>query len=433
MKSNSLSAGARTPLPFLGLACAIGVSSIYFNQPLLLEMARTYGKTAGQVGFVPGATQVGYALGLLYFVPLGDVLERRKLMVRLYTAVIVALLVVAMAPTPAWLIAGSVALGMVASVTHIVLPIAPDLVPDEQRGRAIGMVMMGLLLGILLARSFAGWVSQFAQAVAGHFYPGHTISGWRYVFLVAALVNVAFLPLLMRVLPKLPPKQTLGYPEAMRSLWVLFRTQPLLRESCLIGALAFASFSGFWTTLAFLLDSHYGLGAGTAGTFGVVGAAGALVAPIAGRLADKRGSRRVVAVGLALLALSYLVLWLGVDSAMPFWMHLAILVTGVVVLDMGAQMTQVGNQTRIFGLVPSARSRLNTVYMTVYFSGAAAGSALSTVAWGRWKWDGVCGVALGLIALAAISHALGSKAPQANAPNPKSREQRAAADVVLEV
>jgi MFS family permease len=158
-----------------------------------------------------------------------------------------------------------------------------------------------------------------------------------------------------------------------------------------------------------------------------------LVAPLSGRMADKQGSRRVVAAGLSLLAFSYVVLWLGVDSAMPFWMHLVILVAGVVILDMGAQMTQVGNQTRIFGLVPSARSRLNTVYMTVYFSGAAAGSALSTIAWGRWKWNGVCGVALGLIALAAVSHALGSRATQANVSDSEAPEERRASDVALEV
>jgi len=153
---------------------------------------------------------------------------------------------------------------MLASVTHIVLPIAPDLVSHEQRGRAIGIVMTGLLLGILLARTFAGWVSR--------------IHGWRYVFVVAAVLNAAFVPLLWRVMPKLPPKQKLRYPEAMRSLWTLWRTQPLLRESCVLGALVFASFSCFWTTVAFLLDSHYGLGPGVAGTLGVVGAAGALVA-----------------------------------------------------------------------------------------------------------------------------------------------------------
>jgi predicted MFS family arabinose efflux permease len=210
-----------------------------------------------------------------------------------------------------------------------------------------------------------------------------------------------------KVMPKLPPKEKLSYPDAMRSLWTLFRTQPLLRESGTIGALVFASFSCFWTTLAFLLHSHYGLGAGAAGTFGVVGAAGALVAPLAGRLADKHGSRWVISVGMALLAVSYFLLWGAEASHISRVLHLVALVIGVVLLDMGAQITQVANQTRIFGLVPSARSRINTVYMTVYFTGAAVGSALATIAWVHWRWNGVCGLALGLIALAGIRHATG--------------------------
>jgi predicted MFS family arabinose efflux permease len=393
--TTSVKSTARAPLPFLGLACAVGVSTMYYNQPLLLEMGRTYGVTAGRTGFVAVATQIGYAVGLLAFVPLGDVLERRGLMMRMYGAVSIALILVALAPSINLLIAGSVLIGMLASVTHVALPIAPDLVSHEQRGRAIGTVMTGLLLGILLARTFSGWVSG--------------IHGWRWVFVVAAVMNAAFVPLIKRVMPKLPPKQKLRYSDAMISLWTLFRTQPLLRESCAIGALVFASFSCFWTTLAFLLHSHYGLGAGVAGTFGVVGAAGALVAPLAGRLADKHGSRWVVSVGMALLAASYLLLWAEEAAHRSTAFHLAALVVGVVVLDMGAQMTQVANQTRIFGLVPSARSRLNTVYMTVYFSGAAAGSALATIAWVHWGWNGVCGLALGLIALAGIWHAMGHR------------------------
>src|ERR1700679_3713264 len=335
--------GPRAPLPFLGLACAVGVSTMYYNQPLLLEMGHTYGVTAGHAGFVAVATQVGYALGLLTFVPLGDVLERRALMMRMYGAVAVALLLVAVAPGFNWLIAGSVLIGLFASVTHVALPIAPDLVSHEQRGRAIGIVMTGLLLGILLARTFAGWVSG--------------IHGWRWVFVVAAVMNASFVPLMWKVMPKLPPKEQLSYPDAMRSLWTLFRTQPLLRESSTIGALVFASFSCFWTTLAFLLHSHYGLGAGAAGTFGVVGAAGALVAPLAGRLADKHGSRWVVSVGMALLGASYFLLWGAEASHVSRVLHLVALVIGVVLLDMGAQITQVANQTRIFGLVPAARSR----------------------------------------------------------------------------
>lgn len=389
------SAASRAPLPFLGLACAVGVSTMYYNQPLLLEMGHTYGTAAGRTGFVAVATQVGYALGLLFFVPLGDLLERRALMMRMFAAVAVALVLVALAPTLGWLIAGSVLIGVFASVTHVVLPIAPDLVSDEQRGRAIGIVMTGLLLGILLARTFAGWVSH--------------ITGWRSVFVVAAIMNASFVPLLWWKMPKLPPKQKLRYADAMKSLWTLYRTQPLLRESSELGALVFASFSCFWTTLAFMLYSHYGLGAGVAGTFGVVGAAGAMVAPIAGRMSDKHGSRWVVSVGISLLAASYLLLWGEECARLSTALHMVLLIVGVVVLDMGAQMTQVANQTRIFGLDASARSRLNTVYMTVYFSGAAIGSALATVAWVHWQWTGVSVLALGLIGLAFLRHAVGDK------------------------
>jgi predicted MFS family arabinose efflux permease len=428
MTPQSNSATPRAPLNLLGLACAIGVSTIYFNQPLLVEMGKTYAAPAGRVMFVSGATQVGYALGLLLFVPLGDLLERRALMMRMYAAVVVALLLVSLAPTLAWLIAGSVVLGIVASVTHIVVPIAPDMVPEKARGHAIGTVMMGLLLGILLARTFAGWVSHIPALFiyAPRLFPKGAFwvtDGWRYVFIIAALANAAFLLLLGRVMPRLPPRQEMRYADAMRSLWTLFRTQPLLRESSLIGALVFASFSCFWTTLAYLLSSHYGFGPGIAGSFGLVGAAGALAAPIAGRQADKLGTRWVLNVAISLLAFSYVLLWAGERSDLPFVLHIAILVVGVIVLDIGAQMAQISNQTRIFGLVPSARSRLNTVYMTIYFSGAAAGSALATVAWAHWRWNGVCGLALALISLAGLCHALGTRTPTPF--NPDSRSEHA--------
>ena len=373
----------------------MGVSTIYYNQPLLTDMARTFGVSDGRAGFVAVATQVGYALGMLSFVPLGDVLERRSLMMRMYAAVSVALVLVAVSPTLPWLIAASTVAGMLAAVTHVALPIAPELASPGQRGRAIGIVMTGLLLGILLARTFAGWVSH--------------IHGWRWVFAVAALMNAAFVPLMWRKMPPLPPKGDLRYADAMRSLWTLVRTQPVLREAAVIGALVFGSFSCFWTTLAFFLSSRYGLGAGVAGTFGLVGAAGALTAPLAGRLADRHGSRWVVSVGITLLACSYLLLWSQERLRASVPVHLAALAVGVVVLDVGAQMTQVANQTRIFGLDASARSRLNTVYMVVYFTGAACGSALSTVAWEHWRWNGVCLLALGLIALAVLRHVTGGK------------------------
>ena len=425
----------RAPLHFLGLACAIGVSTIYFNQPLLVEMGKTYGAPAGHVMVVASATQIGYAIGMLLFVPLGDLLERRALMKRMYAAVIVSLLLVTLAPTLAWLIADSVLLGLVASVTHIVLPIAPELVPHKQRGRAIGTVMMGLLLGVLLARTFSGWVSHIPLlfVYAPRLFPKGAFwvtDGWRYVFIIAALGNAAFLLFLDRVMPRLPPRQDLRYADAMRSLWTLFRTQPLLRESSLISALVFAAFSCFWTTLAYMLSSHYGLGAGVAGSFGLVGAAGATVAPIAGKLADKHGTRWVLTAAITLLALSYLVLWAGVALSLPLTLHIAALVVGVIVLDVGMQMTQISNQTRIFGLDASARSRLNTVYMTSFFAGGAVGSALATIAWDRWQWNGVCLLALGLIALTALCHTFGAHTREPF--NPDSRGEHPVLDSVIE-
>ena len=383
----------RWVLPFLGVACAVGVGSIYYNQPLLLVMGETFHRDARAMEWVAVATQMGYAAGILCFVPLGDVAERRALMMRMYAAVSVALVLAAVAPGLAWMIVASVLVGLMASVTHVVVPMAPDMVSHAKRGKAIGTVMTGLLLGILLARSFAGWVAK--------------INGWRTVFVVAAVLNLAFVPIMYKVMPRMEPRATLTYGKTMRSLWTLFKTEPLLREAGVLGALSFGSFSCFWTTLAYLLDSHYGMGPGVAGTFGMVGAAGALVAPFAGWLADKRGTRFVVTVAGGTLTGSFVWLWAAERWHMSTAWHMGARVVGVIALDLGQQMMQVRNQTRVFGLGSQVRSRLNTSYMVMYFLGGAAGSALSGWAWWRWGWNGVCVLALLFIAAVGVRHVTG--------------------------
>jgi len=383
----------RWALPFLGVACAVSVGSIYYNQPLLLVMGKTFGRDARAMELVAVATQLGYAAGILCFVPLGDVAERRSLMMRMYAGVSVALLLAALAQGLAWMVVASVLVGLMASVTHVVVPMAPDLVSHAKRGKAIGTVMTGLLLGILLARSFAGWLAGF--------------SGWRTVFIVAAAMNMAFVPIMYRAMPKMEPRASLTYRDAMGSLWTLLWTEPLLREAAVLGALSFGAFNCFWTTLAYLLDSHYGMGPGVAGTFGLVGAAGALIAPVAGWLADKHGTRFVVTVAGGTLTASFVWLWVAERWHMSTSWHMGAMVVGVVALDLGQQMMQVGNQTRIFGLGSGARSRLNTIYMTIYFAGGAVGSALAGWAWWRWGWNGVCGLAVVLIAAMGLRHATG--------------------------
>jgi predicted MFS family arabinose efflux permease len=316
--------------------------------------------------------------------------------------VIGSLLAAAAAPSLAWLVLASIVIGLAASVTHIMLPIAPEVASPENSGRAVGSVMTGLLLGILLSRTFSGWIGDWLN--------------WRAVFLIAALVCLALLVLLRRAMPPLPLKTPVAYREALRSLWTLTRTQPLLRESAVVGGLVFGAFSAFWTTLVFLLGSpHYRLGAGIAGSFGVLGAIGASVAPIAGRLADRHGSRWVISVALGLLIASFVVVWAA-------GYHLAGLIIGVLMMDGGAQASQVGNQTRIFSLAHlpgtayNARSRINTVYMTVYFTFGAIGSLLSAYAWERWQWTGVCVLALAMLALAVLRHIAGTRRVPADLP-----------------
>ena len=387
-------APSQSLIPLLGLACGITVSALYFNQPLLIEMARSLHVKEAQMSQVAVAAQAGYAIGLLFFVPLGDVLERRSLILKMIGGLVLAMLVTAVTPTLLPMVLITLVTGAMAAVTHVLLPIAPEIATPANAGRAVGSVMTGLLLGILLSRTFSGWIGEWLN--------------WRAVFLIASVIAIALAFFLRRALPLLPPRAPVPYFHALGSLWTLVRTQPLLVESATVGGLVFAAFSAFWTTLVFLLgSSHYRLGAGVAGSFGVLGAIGASVASIAGRLADRHGSRWVISVGLTVVILSWVVTWI-------FGYHIAGLVVGVLMMDAGAQANQVGNQTRIFALAHcpgtayGARSRINTVYMTTYFIFGALGSYLGAYAWERWQWPGVCSLAMLLLALAAARHAYGT-------------------------
>jgi predicted MFS family arabinose efflux permease len=392
--STSAAAPSQRLIPLLGLACGITVSALYFNQPLLIEMGRSLHADEAQMGHVAVAAQAGYAIGLLFFVPLGDVLERRSLIVKMIAGLVLAMLVTAVVPTLLPMVLITLVTGIMAAVTHVLLPMAAEIATPANAGRAVGSVMTGLLLGILLSRTFSGWIAEWLN--------------WRSVFVIASVMAVALAIFLRRALPLLPPRAPMPYLSALRSLWTLVRTQPLLVESATVGGLVFAAFSAFWTTLVFLFGSpHYRLGAGVAGSFGVLGAIGASIAPIAGRLADRYGSRWIISIGLTLLILSWVVTW-------AFGYHIAGLVIGVLMMDAAAQATQVGNQTRIFALAHcpgtayGARSRINTVYMTIYFIFGSLGSYLGAHAWERWQWPGVCTLALLLLALAAARHAYGT-------------------------
>jgi predicted MFS family arabinose efflux permease len=364
------------------MAISVGaiVANIYYAQPLLANIARDFSARVTAMGVVAMLTQIGTATGMLCFVPLGDKYNRRSLIFGLLLACSLLLGAVALAPNIYLLAIASFGVGATASAVHVIVPFAAHLSPEFERGRVVGIVMSGLLLGILMARTFSGFVG--------------TWLGWRAVYWISAAGMLVLAGILRTQLPDSPASQVISFPDLARSLVRLVRQHSELRRAAFSGAMLFASFSVFWTTIVFRLAAPpYHYGASVAGLFGLVGAAGAGAAPLVGRLADKRGPRVVVLIGILITILSFVVLMFGAAS-------LPVLILGVVLLDLGVQSSQVANQTRIYAIDASARSRLNTVYMFTYFCGGALGSYLATICWSAGGWDAVCLLGLGFLLLA---------------------------------
>jgi predicted MFS family arabinose efflux permease len=308
------------------------------------------------------------------FVPLGDMLPRRGLIVSMCLAISLSAVMMALAPNLAVARMAAFATGVTAIVPHLILPFAAKLTTTADRGRVMGTILSGLLTGVLLARVFSGFMGE--------------AFGWRSVYWVAACLMTLLAAWVRLGLPVDIPDGKLGYFALLRSIAELVRTQPVLRAAALTGGLTFGAFCSFWSTLVFLLSTPpYHYGARMAGLFGLVGVAGAAMAPVAGRLADRRGSGFAITIALLLSIAGWAVFFVG-----GYW--LAGLSLGIILLDLGVQGCHVANQTRIYPLAPEARSRLNAVYMVTYFLGGAAGSAAGAFAWNHFGWKGVCAVGM---------------------------------------
>jgi predicted MFS family arabinose efflux permease len=385
----------RAPVGLLAVVAGATVANIYYHQPLLERIAGSF--AGGTPGLLAALTPLGYSLGVLLFVPLGDRIERRKLIVSLALVTSLLLAAIALAPTFRLLLAASFAMGATTIIPQIVVPYAAELSPPAQRGRAIGTVASGLLFGVLLSRVVAG-------GIAERF-------GWRSVFWGAAVLTASLALLLRAVLPQRKPATALSYWRLQRSLWTLVREEPLLRLHAFLGAMTFAAFNAFWATLAGHLErlpAHYG--PSVAGSFGFVGLVGAAAAPLVGRYSDKRGGRAVNAVAIGVLLASFAVL-------LAFGQSLAGIAVAVVLLDVGAQANHVSNQTRIVALREEARSRLNTVYMSAYVGGGSLGALCGSLAFHAAGFWAVCAVGIGFscIALAALALARALPAGQSGA------------------
>ncbi|MYT29378.1 MFS transporter [Streptomyces sp. MspMP-M5] len=380
--------GAEAPTPRLGrgtlllmsVATGLSVAGNYFAQPLLDVIGRDLHLSAGTAALVVTVAQTGYGLGLLLLVPLGDLLERRRLAVVLCALTAAFLTVTASAPNGALLLVGTALTGLTSVAAQVVMPFAATLSAPAERGRTVGTVMTGLLLGILLARTAAGLLAE--------------LGGWRTVYWVNAALMLLMAVLLRLRLPALRTDAGLRYPALLRSTLALFAQEPVLRRRALLGALTFAGFSTLWTAVVFLLSGPaYGWQESTIGLLGLVGAAGSLAATAAGRLADRGLAHRVTGVGACLLLASWGLLAAGGTGGA--WSLVALL-AGVIVLDLAAHAVHVTNQNLIYAVRPEARNRLNSAYMTNYFTGGAAGSALTSAVWGLGGWGGVCALGAGM-------------------------------------
>lgn len=376
----------RLHLWVMTIATGMVVANIYYNQPLLGDISKDFKVSESQGGLLAMLTQSGYAAGMLFTVPLGDMVERKKLIMAEFIMTIVALLLAAWSPSIHVLMVASFFIGAFSIIPQLIVPMAAHLSAPDQRGKTIGFVMSGLLIGILLSRTVSGYVGAHL--------------GWRAMFIIAAgLMTILWISLYF-LLPKVHPQFTGSYKGLMKSLIELIREEPLLRVAAIRGALCYACFSGFWTTLVFLLQQpQYHAGSEVAGAFGLVGAFGALAASQMGRLTDKGNSRALTAISIILVVISYVIFGFSTNS-------MALLVVGVIIMDMGVQATHISNQAVIFALRPEARNRLNTVYMVTYFVGGAAGTFLASQAWYTYKWNGVVLMGIVLSVLALLVHLL---------------------------
>lgn len=369
----------------MSIAAGATVANSYYNQPMVGLLSTEFGLGVGTVALIPLLTQAGNALGVFFLAPLGDRLERKALILATLAALILALVAAALSSGFIGLAVACTAVGLFATVTQQLVPIAVHLSAPDDRGRVLGVLTGGILIGILLARTISGTLSDFW--------------GWRSVFWCAALTMLIIWIILARRLPIVQPTADLPYGRLILSMWTLMRAHALLRRAMGIQFLIFSAFIGFWANLVLLLmEPSYGLSATAAGLFALVGVCGALAAPFVGSFADRRGHASVVSMSAMLVAVAFTIFGLSDGSIVA-------LIVGIFVLDVAVQASQVANQTMVYALDADARSRLNTVFMGSMLMGGAFGAGAAGMAYAKLGWAGVC-IFGGISAAAAFAMSL---------------------------
>ncbi|SMC18451.1 Predicted arabinose efflux permease, MFS family [Clostridium acidisoli DSM 12555] len=354
----------------MSIASALTVANIYYMQPLLAKIAQYYHVTQGYSGLLATLTQIGYAFGIFLILPLADIIEKRDLILSMLLGAAVFLLLLFFSSNIVIALFASFGIGFCSIVPQLLIPLAAQLANPNERGKVIGSIMSGLLIGILLSRVVSGFVGKYM--------------GWKSIYLMAAFFMFMLLVILRFTLSKSYAGSKIKYSESLKSMVVLIKQFPILRESSIVGSMVFLAFSAFWAALTFLLQSsHYNMGTDAAGLFGLAGIVGALFSPLAGKISDKKGARFTVGINIVVIIAAYVVFII-------FGFQLWGLIIGVILLDLGVQSCNVSNQTRIHQLSEEARNRVTSVYMVSYFLGGAVGSYLGTFSFQHFGWIGVC-------------------------------------------
>lgn len=355
----------------LSITCGVVVANMYYIQPIGTKVATSLSVSTSAIGILTMLTQLGYALGLLFLVPLGDVVDRPKLIIRMAALSAISLLAAFFAPSFTLFACASFLIGLLSIVPQIIIPYGAVLAGPKARGKVMGTLLSGLLVGILLSRTVSGIVA--------------SLFSWQMIYLFALVLVAILTGLLYWKMPRTQIKTTssVSYLDSLKSLPYLVKTQRLLREASISGFFMFGTFSIFWSTLIFYISSPvYHWGTFEAGILAIFGLSGAVAAPIVGRLSDSYSERKIVGMGLAMQTLSFVALLVAGS-------HLVVLLVAIILLDVGNQFGQVANQTRVQGLGEAASNRNNTVFMFMYFIGGATGSLLGTTMWQQFGWLGV--------------------------------------------
>ena len=362
----------------LAVISGVAVANLYYNQPLLNRMGEDLHVSEFTANLIPMVTQIGYALGLLFIIPLGDLYKRRNIIVINFSLLACSMLAVAVAPDIRCILAASLVTGVCSVMPQIFIPMVSQFSLPQNKARNVGMLVSGLLAGILGSRVISGIVGEYL--------------GWRFIFFVAAGMMVICLIIIMRVLPDMPCNFKGKYSDLMKSLFSLVIEYPQLRISSLRAGIAFGSFLALWTSLAFKMgQAPFFAGNNIVGLLGLCGIAGALTASYIGKYVHVLGVKRLNYIGCGLIFVAWFSLYFGQDSYVG-------VITGIFIIDIGMQCIQLSNQTTIFALNPKAANRINTIFMTTYFIGGSVGTFLAGTFWHWFGWQGVVGTGIALTA-----------------------------------